>query len=101
MSALQWQAVCTEEPGPALAAEAVPAALRRVRAHIEAHLAEKVELRGLAALAGLSACHFARAFKQSLGVPPHRYLMRRRVTTAAALIELTGEAPRAYRRRHR
>jgi AraC-like DNA-binding protein len=105
-----------------------PGALRRVRDHVEAHLSEKIELRDLAAIAGLSACHFSRAFKQSMGKPPHRYLMTRRIAAAAELIEktdqtmteislevgfsdqshftrvflgMTGETPRAFRRRHR
>ena len=33
----------------------------------------------LAELAGLSTYHFCRAFKQSFGVPPHRYHTRRRI----------------------
>ena len=49
-----------------------PGALRRVREHIDQRLAEKIELHELAAIAGLSDCHFARAFKQSIGLPPHR-----------------------------
>jgi AraC-like DNA-binding protein/DNA-binding NarL/FixJ family response regulator len=105
-----------------------PGALRRVRDHVEQRLSDKIELRDLAALSGLSECHFARAFKQSTGLPPHRYLMVRRVAKAADLIKTsdrplsevgldagfadqshftrvflatTGETPRAYRHRHR
>jgi len=33
----------------------------------------------LAAMAGLSTHHFARAFRQSVGMPPHSYLLRRRL----------------------
>ncbi|MEO8523656.1 MAG: AraC family transcriptional regulator [Caldimonas sp.] len=66
-----------------------PSALRRVREHIEANLAEHIELCDLAALTGLSACHFSRAFKQSVGMPPHRYLMSRRIAAATRLIETT------------
>jgi transcriptional regulator GlxA family with amidase domain len=105
-----------------------PGVLRRVKDHIESALTEKVDLRQLAQLAGLSECHFARAFKQSVGVPPHRYLMGRRIAVAANMIEttqtpltevalstgfsdhshftrifagVTGETPSSYRRRHR
>lgn len=53
--------------------------LRRVAAYIEAHLAEDVSLRDLAALAGLSTHHFGEAFKTSTGRPPHRYLIERRI----------------------
>src|SRR5260221_2634355 len=54
-----------------------PAVTRRVCDYIEGHLDEKIRLDGLAALAGLSTDPFARAFHQSLGVPPHTDLVRR------------------------
>jgi AraC-like DNA-binding protein len=66
-----------------------PGALRRVHAHIHSRLSQRIELSELADIAGLSGCHFSRAFKQSLGVPPHRYLMQRRIEAAAELIEQT------------
>jgi len=56
-----------------------PAVRRRVCDYIEAHLDEKIRLDGLAALAGLSTDHFARAFHHSVGVPPHTYLLQRRL----------------------
>jgi transcriptional regulator of acetoin/glycerol metabolism len=56
-----------------------PALTRRVCDYIEGHLDEKIRLDGLAALTGLSTDHFARAFHQSVGVPPHTYLLRRRL----------------------
>jgi transcriptional regulator of acetoin/glycerol metabolism len=56
-----------------------PAAARRVCDYIERHLDEKIRLNGLAALVGLSTDHFARAFHQSVGLPPHAYLLRRRL----------------------
>lgn len=68
-----------------------PSALRRVRAHIDQNLAEHIEIADLATLTGLSPCHFSRAFKQSMGVPPHRYLISRRVEEAARLIESTDK----------
>ena len=68
-----------------------PSALRRVREHIDKNLAEHIEISDLAMLTGLSPCHFARAFKQSTGMPPHRYLTSRRVQEAARLIESTDK----------
>ncbi|MGC1710549.1 MAG: AraC family transcriptional regulator [Methyloceanibacter sp.] len=52
---------------------------RTVTSYIEEHLAEPIMLATLAELAGLSTYHFCRAFKQSFGVPPHRYHTRRRI----------------------
>jgi len=50
-----------------------------VREYIEAHLENKVSFQVLAGIAGLSMSHFAKAFKQSEGVAPHDYLVRRRL----------------------
>jgi AraC family transcriptional regulator len=59
---------------------------KRVVEFIEEHLAEEVSLAALAELADLSLYHFARAFKQSFGAPPHRYHMARRMDHARALL---------------
>ena len=64
--------------------------LRRISEYIEGGLANPISLHDLASVAGLSDCHFARAFKQSTGMPPHRYLMKRRVERAAVLIQGTN-----------
>lgn len=63
--------------------------LRRIGEHIERELSNPISLHDLALAAGLSDCHFARAFKQSVGLPPHRYLMDRRIEKATALIRGT------------
>jgi AraC family transcriptional regulator len=41
----------------------------------------------LAELVNLSLFHFARAFKQSFGVPPHRYHSARRMDRARSLLQ--------------
>jgi len=64
---------------------------RIVACHIEDHLAEPIPLATLAELVGLSTYHFCRAFKQSFGIPPHRYHTSRRIERAKAL--LTKPAP--------
>jgi AraC-like DNA-binding protein len=56
-----------------------PAMKNRVCDFIESHISEKISLDALSTLAGLSPHHFARAFQQSLGIPPHRYMLRRRL----------------------
>ncbi len=43
----------------------------------------------LARVSGVSPAHFARAFRQAFGMPPHRYLLTRRVERAAALLRET------------
>jgi AraC family transcriptional regulator len=59
---------------------------RAVTAYIEEHLAEPISLATLARLVGLSPYYFCRAFKQSLGLPPHRYHNRRRIEHAKTLL---------------
>jgi AraC family transcriptional regulator len=59
---------------------------RVVTAYIEDHLAEPISLATLARLAGLSSYYFCRAFRQSLGLPPHRYHNRRRMERAKLLL---------------
>lgn len=59
---------------------------RRVAEFIDAHLAEDVRLSAMAELVDLSPFHFARAFKQAFGVPPHRYHIGRRIERAKALL---------------
>ena len=60
--------------------------LNAVVDYIEANLAGPLTLRELAGLAGLSARHFERAFRQSLELPPHAYVLRRRVAAARGLL---------------
>jgi AraC family transcriptional regulator len=60
---------------------------KRVVEFIEEHLAEEVSLAALAGLVDLSPYHFARAFKKSLGAPPHRYHMARRMHHASRLLQ--------------
>ena len=59
---------------------------RIVSAYIEEHLSEQIPLATLSRLARLSTFHFCRAFKQSFGVPPHRYHTNRRIERAKALL---------------
>lgn len=57
-----------------------------VREYIEDQLGEELRLDDLAAVARLSRFHFARAFKTSLGEPPHRYVMMRRLEKAKEML---------------
>jgi AraC family transcriptional regulator len=59
---------------------------KKVADFIEENLARDVKLSELAAVAELSSYHFARAFKQSFGVPPHRYHVGRRIERAKEIL---------------
>jgi len=63
-----------------------PQRLQRVLAHIEEHLGERVTVPQLAAVAHISAFHFARMFKRTTGMPPHGYITRQRIKRAKELL---------------
>lgn len=60
---------------------------KRVSDYIDAHVGEALRLTLLAQLVDLSPFHFARAFKQSFGMPPHRYHVGRRIARAKELLD--------------
>jgi transcriptional regulator GlxA family with amidase domain len=89
---------------------------------------EEWSVRRLARVSRVSKAHFARSFKQAFGLPPHRYLLTRRVERAKTLLretdlsiteiafqtgwaslgtfgrtfrDITGESPGAIRERER
>ena len=65
------------------------AKLERVLEFMARHLAERVTVAKLAEAVHMSAYHFARTFKASMGEPPHVYLTARRVELAKQLLEGT------------
>ena len=108
-----------------------PALLRRLlrakdRMDVASH--EQWPVQRLASVSGVSEAHFARCFKDAFGVPPHRYLLTRRIERAKALLrdtdlaiteiafqtgwdslgtfgrtfrDITGESPSSLRKRER
>jgi AraC family transcriptional regulator len=61
--------------------------LRAVVEYIEEHLDASPTLEQLAAVVQLSPFHFARQFKVATGLPPHQYVIARRVERARQLLE--------------
>lgn len=57
-----------------------------VREHVEARLDRPIRNADLAALTGLSPFHFARSFKESMGMPPAGWIRLRRLTVAQRLL---------------
>jgi len=102
--------------------------LLRAKDRMDAASQEDWPVRRLARVSGVSEAHFARSFKQAFGLPPHRYLLTRRIERAKALLrdtdlsiteiafqtgweslgtfgrtfrDITGESPSAIRARER
>ncbi|HEY0857200.1 MAG TPA: AraC family transcriptional regulator [Albitalea sp.] len=63
--------------------------LLRAKDRMDAASHEPWPVRRLASVSGVSEAHFARSFKQAYGVPPHRYLLTRRIERATALLRDT------------
>jgi AraC family transcriptional regulator len=61
--------------------------VRLVVDYIESHLTEKTTISELAALLDLTRFHFIRTFKQVVGMPPHKFMVLRRIDRAKELLE--------------
>jgi AraC family transcriptional regulator len=71
------------------------AMLRAVVEYIEEHLDAGPSLDQMAAVARLNPCHFTRQFKRATGLPPHQYVIARRVERAKQLLQGGGDLPLA------
>ena len=105
-----------------------PRLVRHIQEYIETHLCESLHTKALALQAGFSTSHFARSFHRAVGVPPHEFVIRRRIARAQELLlqtdsgladialatgfsdqshfcrrfhQLAGLPPRAFRMQHR
>ena len=65
--------------------------LRRAIEYMEANLLQDIRLTELARVVGLSPSHFARAFKVSIGLTPHRWLVEQRIQRAKRLMTKNGK----------
>ena len=63
--------------------------LLRAKDSMDAASSEPWPVARLAAVSHVSKAHFARCFKQAFGLPPHRYLLTRRLERAKALLRDT------------
>ena len=66
--------------------------LLRAKDRMDAASHEGWPVRRLARVSAVSEAHFARSFKQAFGIPPHRYLLTRRIERATALLRDTDLA---------
>jgi AraC-like DNA-binding protein len=81
----RWQA-----PQQAQRGGLAPWQERRAKDLLEAHLEGNIPLDEVAQACRLSVSYFSQAFKQCTGLPPHRWLLRRRVSKAKTLLRGTA-----------
>lgn len=63
-----------------------PRQLRTAIAYMEDRINQEISISDMAKNLGISPFHFIRMFKKSVGVPPHRYFLERRVDRAKELL---------------
>ncbi len=63
--------------------------LLRAKDRMDAASQEEWPVRRLARVSAVSEAHLARSFKEAFGIPPHRYLLTRRIERATALLRDT------------
>lgn len=61
---------------------------QRAKEYLSANLRGQGSLKEIAAQCGLSTSHFSRAFKETVGIAPHQWLIRRRIEVAKALLKV-------------
>ena len=64
----------------------------RARDAMDRHFAEPLDVPALARIAHVSEAHFIRTFRATFGETPHRYLQRRRIERAMALLVSTDRS---------
>jgi AraC-like DNA-binding protein len=65
--------------------------LLRARDTMDRDYARPLDVEALASAAGLSRAHFIRSFRDAYGETPHRYLQRRRIERAMAMLRTTDK----------
>jgi AraC family transcriptional regulator len=109
-----FRSVAVRARHPLAAGALSPHQVQLVTEYIDAHLSERPRISDLAALVSLTRYHFIRSFKQAVGMPPHQFMIGRRVErakemlanqeqTVASVAEQTGfgtpvQLTRAFRR---
>ena len=91
-TALVVRLAAAEPEAPKRRRTLMPRAAARLTDYIESRIAEPLTLTELAALVDLSVPHFKVLFRETFGVPAHRYVIERRVERARALLAAGGSS---------
>lgn len=91
-TALVVRLATAEPPAQKRRRTLMPRAAARLADYIESRLAEPLTLAEMAALVDLSVPHFKVLFRETFGMPAHRYVVERRVERARALLAAGGSS---------
>jgi len=64
--------------------------LRLVLDYIEENLSADLSLTELGGVVDMSPCRFARLFREAMGLPPHQFVLRKRIARARAMLEASS-----------
>jgi AraC family transcriptional regulator len=64
--------------------------LAHVVDYVEANIDQNLQLESLASVAAMSVYHFARRFKETVGMSPHAYVLTRRIRRAESMLRQGG-----------
>lgn len=85
--------VLAHSQGPGLHSERVFDSIQRALSFILTNLGEEgLSIDRIAAEIGLSPYHFARTFRASLGIPPHKFIVEQRIIQAQNLLENSSKS---------
>ncbi|WP_395632917.1 helix-turn-helix domain-containing protein [Flavobacterium sp.] len=65
----------------------IPPVLRSVLIHIEDNIAERIEIEDLVKITGWSRFHFTKVFTKSIGIPPKKYIIERKIEISKKLLK--------------
>ena len=77
----------TETTKPVSRSSQAPHAIMRVRDYLNTHYAQSISLAEVAQVAGMRPSSVNRAFRRHTGLPPHEYLINRRVAQACSRLD--------------
>jgi AraC family transcriptional regulator len=82
-----WLHLCSASVAPAADPSDATKRIGRAVDKLKANLEQGISIDELADEAGMSRFHFARAFRNIVGEPPHRFLVRKRIEMAKELLK--------------
>ncbi|MFT6557058.1 helix-turn-helix transcriptional regulator [Sneathiella sp.] len=76
----------TQQNMPPVTGGLPPSICKKIADYLDSHFGDSISIDTMASLAGYSSFHFARMFKESFALPPHRYLEQLRIKKSKEML---------------